>query len=128
MDYRWSYLLASLVSGGLAIGWWLGGLEAFLATGLLNVASCTFIALVAVVTFVMAFWRPDVAWLGADLNVRLGLLGTVAGLVFALPNVRSGDTDAIVMGIALALLTTGVGLVGSIVLFVHGWFLGLRGE
>lgn len=121
-----SYLLASLVSGAVAIGWWLGGLELFMATGLANVVFCSAIAAVAAGAFVGAFWRPDIAWLGADNCLSLGLLGTIAGLIFALPHVS--DTASAVVGISLALWTTGVGLVGYMVLYLHGWLLGLEGE
>lgn len=121
-----SYFLASLTLCGLVFSWWIGGYEWFRGTGWLNIIFCSGIFFVAVVYYVVSFSNPSLAWIGSDNCISLGLLGTVVGLVLALPEV--GNIEAATQGIALALLTTGVGLVCSLVLYNHGYHLGLNEE
>ena len=127
MNKTVSYFLASLTLCSLVFAYWIGGYAYFLSTGWLNVAFCSFIALVGTVYFVLAFRNPPVAWVGADNCISLGLLGTVVGLVMALP-VAETDKSAAFAGIGLALLTTGVGLVCNIILYNHGYHLGQSSE
>ena len=121
-----SYFIASLTLCGLVFAGWIGGYEWFLNTGWLDISMCLFIFLVAVGHYIWAFYRPDIAWIGADNCISLGLLGTVIGLLIALPNVK--DIEVATAGIAMALLTTGVGLVCNLLLYNHGYYLGLSEE
>lgn len=126
MNKSVSYFLASATICGLIYAWWLGGLDVFLITGYFNVIACSFIALVGAGHFLVSFYKPSIAWLGADTTISLGLLGTIIGLVLALPHIS--DIEYATKAISLALWTTGVGLTSSIILYIHGYALGAGQE
>lgn len=115
--------LASLTLCILVYGIWLGGIDILISTGIYNTLGCISIFLVGCIYYVLGYKDPPKAWIGANNCISLGLLGTVTGFIWALSDFN--DQEQVIQAIALALSTTGVGLYCSIMLYNHGYHMGL---
>ena len=121
-----SNVLLSTILCTIVLMWWFGLFNWFIGQGVLVYGPCLFITAVASIYYLISYKYPEQAWIGADNCISLGLLGTIIGLVVALPEIE--DINRAAQGISLALLTTGVGLVCNIILYNHGIYLGVSEE
>ena len=121
-----SSALLSAVLCMFVLLWWFGLVNWFITQGILVYGTCLAILIVGAIYYVLSYRDPEQAWIGADNCISLGLGGTVLGLIIAIHNYP--NTDLIVPGVALALTTTGVGLICNIILYNHGIYLGINSE
>jgi len=126
LRYLPSSLLAGAVGSGLPLGWHEGLLAHVWSQDSLYI--CVLTVAVFALCFVASLWRPYMAAAGGDLCAALGFLGTVLGFIIMLNGLGSSPDAAwgLHEGLAIALYTTAVGLICTLILYVHGLLLGER--
>lgn len=110
--------LSSTILMGLVVAAYMG-LPQFIWMADLFYISTT-IALVATVAYIVAWQKqaPNLCSVAGSICTSLGLFGTVIGFTGMLANISSGDASQLVYA-AVALHTTAVGIVASVVLLLE---------